>query len=107
MANFYDKDGTPLDLMEWGRKLEDNDYKRVGLDITVNNIRISTVWLGLDRSFTEHGRPLIFESIAFDDNDLYTTERSKFAPDLDQERYSTLEEARQGHQRMVAKWTPV
>jgi hypothetical protein len=56
-----------------------------------NGIWVSTVWLGLNHAW--RGRPLVFETMVFgvEDNECV--------------RYSTIEEARVGHEKMVAKWT--
>ena len=107
---YFDKDGEPMELMEWAQKFEDDEYKRVALDITNAGIRVSTVWLGLNHRFDE-GPPLIYESMAFNDQDTHTFQLApnlpsrEFPADLDQERYSTLEEALEGHARMVAKYS--
>ena len=115
MGDYWDKDGvTKLELLEWAEKFEDESYKRVALDITNEGIRVSTVWLGLDHGWDterEDYKPLIFESMAFNDQDTHTVQfaphlpRHEFPADLDQERYSTLEEAVEGHSRMVAKYS--
>jgi hypothetical protein len=63
-----------------------------------DNIRISTVFLGIDHNFNG-GPPLIFETMAFDDE-------VGFA-DLECERYSTWDEAEVGHKAMVDKIRPV
>lgn len=95
----FDRKGNPISMRDWARLLhwqENGDwYKRVGLTM-VGQYRISTVWLGLDHGL---GKPFdqlaIFETMVFDDSgenrDL----------DLDQRRYSTEEEAIEGHRRMV------
>jgi len=50
------------DLLEWGRWLENADLHIA--DTTVGNVRISTVFLGLDYSFG-NGPPLLFETHVF------------------------------------------
>lgn len=88
MSRYYDRQGKPMELMEWAAVFESED-NHVAND-TIGGVRISTVWLGLDHSFTG-GPPLIFETMIFggpDDN--YT------------ERYSTEEEAQAGHARIVS-----
>jgi len=109
MSSFYDRDGSPLELLEWGMKMEDVDYKRVALDIFENRFghqtRVSTVWLGSNHNFDESGPPLIFESMAFDDDNKHETMGCEFSEDIDMERYTTLEQAQEGHRAMVAKWS--
>lgn len=92
----YDKDGTPLELMEWAEKHADREYIRVARALITDlappfkQYDVSTVWLGLDHSFG-NGPPLIFETMVFGDGSL----------DLTCHRYATEDEARQGHAEMV------
>ena len=92
---YFDKDGTEIDLREWSRKRKDNTYCRVAEHTLADGTWISTVWLGVNYRFLGDGSPLIFETMVF---------RGKES-DLDMERYSTQEEAKVGHQRMVRKWS--
>jgi hypothetical protein len=88
MSRFYNLDGQPMTIEEWGA-LHDSDAKI--LDKTkVGDAEVSTVWLGLDHRFGD-GPPLIFETMIFGGpHDEY------------QERYSTKEQAQTGHERVVA-----
>lgn len=97
MSEWYDKDGTPIsDMMTWAKKIEDRSYKRVAETTLSNGKWVSTVWLGLNHQYGD-GPPLIFETMVFKSkNDMN---------ELDIERYSTLEEAKAGHERMVGKWS--
>lgn len=85
--SYYDKDGKPMELMEWAKKFKDLKYRIIAQD-KVNGYRISTVWMGLDHQFG-NGPPLIFETMAFQEDEKY------------QDRYTTLEEALQGHQKAI------
>jgi len=90
---YYDRQGNPMEgTMAWATLSEKADYKRVAQD-QVGHFWVSTVWLGLDHSFGS-GPPLIFESMVFDHSD---SDES----DVWCERYSTEEEAREGHARIV------
>ena len=77
------------DIIEWAQKFESQDRK-VAKD-KVGEAEISTVFLGLDHQYGE-GKPLIFETMVF-------------GGELDQEmdRYSTWEEAEEGHKAMMEK----
>lgn len=86
MANYFDRDGNPLELMEWAMKFEDLDYKRVAFT-ELGDLEVSTVWLGT--TVSREGPPLIFETIVFGGEDERTT------------RYATLEEAERGHAAIV------
>lgn len=103
-AMYYHRDGTPYEgtpddpqgTLAWAKDFENRKDRRIGLD-KVNGYRISTVWLGLDHSFM-NGKPLIFETMVFK-GDSYA--------ELDMERYSTEQEAKEGHLRMVEKYKDI
>lgn len=109
MSNWYFRDGTkavdddiPVGSPEWIRamgrveeKLRDFNYKVVRREVLPNGKLVSTVWLGLDHSFTG-GKPLIFETMVFPKEDDFG--------ELDMDRYSTEKQAIAGHKRMVKKW---
>ena len=91
MGDYYDKEGKEITLEEWMALMERTDskkedgYYRIGYD-EKKGIRISTVWLGMNHNHYLGGPPLIFETMIFGgEHDQY------------QERYSTLEEAQEGH----------
>ena len=75
------------DLMDWARWFETAD-RHVALD-TVNGVRVSTVFLGIDHDFTFEGPPLLFETMTFD------------GPEEICERCSTWDEAVAQHARVV------
>lgn len=80
------------DLLEWGRWMEENHGKRHVGDTQISpEVRVSTVFLGLDHSFGGPA-PLLFETMIFG------------GPlDQEQERYSNWEEAEAGHAEWVKK----
>ena len=88
----YDRDGQPISMLHWTWLIEFHpEYKIVRHTHDSTPDLISTVWLGLDHSFGylygEHV-PLIFETMIFGgEHDQY------------QERYSTEEQALDGHAR--------
>ena len=78
----------PADLLKWAIWFENND-RRVAVD-DINGVRISTVFLGTDHSWLEDEPPLLFETMIFGgEHDEY------------QERHTTADEARAGHDRAV------
>jgi hypothetical protein len=84
------------DLLTWARWIETAD--RHVRDSFQGDVRVSTVFLGLDYSFGA-GPPLLFETMAFVGHE-----------SVAQERYSTWSQAEEGHARMVAevfKATPI
>lgn len=77
------------DLLTWGQWLEKAD--RHVADVSFGDIRISTIFLGLDHQFGD-GPPLLFETLVFG------------GPlDQEMERFSTWEEAKKGHKEMVKR----
>ena len=78
------------DLMTWARWFEtaDRDVART----KIGNIVISTVFLGLDHSFSQSGPPVVFETMVF----------GGYLADSEA-RYSTWEEAEKGHKEMVER----
>jgi hypothetical protein len=104
MGDKYRRDGTPYPpgaegLREWARDFGNDALKRVAKTELPNGLLVSTVWLGLDHSFGGQGPPLIFETMVFG-GDAAVGEY--------QERYSTEQEALEGHQRAIEKflgWT--
>jgi len=94
-VTYYDLDGRPIDMYEWGRLFEDFERRCIASTELPGGCRVSTVWLGIDHSFGT-GPPLIFESMVFGpDNNV----------DLDCIRYSTREQAEAGHSELVTRWT--
>ena len=93
MTHYYDQDGNPvMDTLVWAKLFEDENYRQVAYD-QIGQVKISTVWLGLDHSFGS-GPRLIFETMVFGG-----------AHDEEQVRYSTKEQALAGHQAMVERVT--
>ena len=74
------------DLGKWGKWLEENE--RHVADTAVEGLRVSTVFLGIDHSFG-NGKPLLFETMIFP--------QDGFQEELYCDRYSTWEEAEEGH----------
>jgi hypothetical protein len=85
--DYYDRAGNPVAMMEWAQGFERDDRK-VGRD-EVGEASVSTVHLGLNHQFGD-GPPLIFETMIF-------------GGEHDQAcwRYSTEEQAKAGHERVV------
>lgn len=85
-----DENDNPVkcdDLMTWGRWME-NGNRRVALDEFKHDnvdIKVSTVFLGLDHSFT-HGEPVLWETMIFGGKE-----------DQYQDRYTSKADALRGH----------
>lgn len=78
-------------------RLKDEEYKTIGDDTTWWGARVSTVWLGLDHSFKLDGDKLIFETMVF-------WPSSSLSRGLYLSRYSTLQQARDGHERVLEEF---
>lgn len=92
---YYAVNGRPMAMMEWARTFE--HYRHIGLDyvrLRGRTFRVSTVWLGLDHNWRPNGRPLIFETMVFEEPGFAQFEDLMC-------RYSTLAEAQRGHRLMV------
>ncbi len=78
--------------MIWGAFMETDD--RMMLDDTFDGIRISTVFLGMDHSFSvaKNHRPVLFETMIFGGE-----------YDQNQQRYCTWAAAVAGHATVVAQ----
>ena len=90
--NFILKNRVPVpepDLMKWAQWFEGADKRRVAKTQTLFGW-VSTVFLGIDHSFLKDGPPILFETMIF-----------RGPLDQEMDRYSTYEEAVQGHNRMV------
>ena len=72
-----------------------DENKVVKQETLPNGVRVSTVWVGLDRSYG-HGPPLIFETVAL------RSEGDPFC--VDQRFYPTQDKALAGHDELVEKW---
>jgi hypothetical protein len=93
MSLYYILDGHKVvacDMMTWARWFESAD-RHVKLT-EQGDVRISTVFLGLDHRFSGKGRPIVFETMVF-----------QGTHGDDTERYCTWDEAEAGHARWVAK----
>ena len=93
--NMYilDENNKPVvcdDASEWARWFEGSEDRIVAQD-SVGDVKISTVFLGLDHNFSGTGDPLLFETMVFGGvHDEYT------------ERYTTYDLAKQRHDEVVA-----
>ncbi len=90
---WFDLDGKPIDMFEWGKIRETRDAEVswiVGKTQMSDDVEVSTVWIGIDMNFGD-GPPLIFETMVF-------------GGEYDQRmrRYTTREEAYAGHEEIVA-----
>lgn len=87
MSDWYDIHGNPAS--PYRDRSAGSEWDSVRRETKTGDATISTVHLGLDHRFGE-GPPLIFETMVFGGG-------------LDQEcdRYSTIEQAHAGHERMV------
>lgn len=96
MSGFYTlgPDGTPVpapSTLAWAQTME-GDWRVA--ETTIHGYRVSTVFLGIDHNFGYGGPPVLWETMVFPDDESYE--------DLYCERYTSVDDARAGHQRIVA-----
>lgn len=93
MSYYILKEGKPTrcsDIKEWARWFETADRQ---LALTkLPGCDVSTIFLGLDHAFTTEGSPVLWETMVFG-GDL----------DGEQQRYTSEEAARAGHEAMVQR----
>jgi hypothetical protein len=102
VIKYYDRKGNVVGLEEFSALFENIDYKYVA-KTDAGKYWISTVWLGLDHSFSldDSAPPIIFESMVFrKDKD----GGMDFSEEQECHRYATEEEAVAGHEKLVRKW---
>jgi len=86
---WYDRQGRPIDVSVMTRLSQDQTYRVVARD-WVGAVEVTTVWLGFDHSFRS-ALPVIFETVVFGGRmDQYSR------------RYSTEDDAVDGHARVVS-----
>lgn len=87
---YYDRQGQEISMVQWVLAFQDFERHCRVAETFVGDIRVSTVWLGLDHRHDHPGPPLIFETMVF-------------GGPLDQEpyRWTTEEEALSGHEIAV------
>lgn len=84
-----DENKNPIpepNLLKWGRWMEKNDEKRKVAFTEMGNVKISTVFLGLDHSFLG-AVPILFETMIFGGPfDSYQDRCSTYADALEMHR---------------------
>lgn len=60
-----DREPVKCTLLEWGAWLETGERIVEGTDLEGGDVRVSTVFLGIDHNFHGTGRPLLFETMIF------------------------------------------
>lgn len=91
-----------MDLSKYGFRKDFDWDNRFDLKTTVGDYQVSTVDLGLNHQFIDGLPPLYYETMIFIKGDNFEERHSKENPFEDyQERYSTEEEAKKGHQKAI------
>lgn len=90
ILNERDEPEACEELLTWARWFEVSGSRIVARDL-VGDVRVSTVFLGLDHLFTEGSAPMLLETMIFDGpHDGY------------QERYASKADALEGHRKALA-----
>lgn len=88
--------------LEWARWHEDFDNRSVAQTYT-EHYHISTVFLGLDHSWSSEGPPILFETMIFAKNVVSIKGGGTAGIEEDMDRYATWDEALKGHEEMVRR----
>ena len=99
MSHYYDRQGQPIEMMDWAQRFEDRDYQSVAKH-WIRGWMVSTVWLGIDHGFGYSEAPVIFETMVFPPGD--EAGESGTASEEYCERYATEESAQAGHDRALS-----
>ena len=95
MDNLYrlenGKISIPTDVYVWAKSLNET---RIIKQSSVKNNLISTVVFDIKYDYV-YDKPILFETMVFDIN----------GDDIDMNRYTTLEDAIKGHEKMVKKYS--
>lgn len=81
-----------INLTAWAEWFEDPERRRVARTDIDKDVWVSTVFLGLDHSFTDSGPPILFETMIFGGEE-----------DQFMQRYATYDQAETGHNEIVAR----
>ena len=121
MKHYYDMDGKPFEdrdqyLAYLKEKGDGRGWRIVGQAVLSNGYFVSTVFLyGIDHSFGQGEGPVLYETMVF--NTLRAKDKKKAynGPGLNKYvwtggdvycgRYSTFEEARNGHLNVCLAWS--
>lgn len=81
------------DLFEWAEWFQ-NSNRTIGNTVVGNDVKVSTVFLGLDHNFSGEGEPILFETMIFGG-----------IRDCETIRYSTWDQALFGHNQIVKEFS--
>jgi hypothetical protein len=104
MPEYTDKEGRALSLEQWWALFEDREYRRVAYtedDLPVAGLFVSTVWLGIPHPLGAGGSHHTFETLVGQHRPAEREPTERHKPHY-RFRYDTEEEARAGHERVVA-----
>jgi hypothetical protein len=96
---YFDRQGRPMEMLDWVRKHADLDYKVVAQH-WIRGWMVSTVWLGINHRFTGDGPPVIFETMIFPPGDEMGDGTVWSEQYMD--RYSTEAAAQAGHDQAIS-----
>ena len=64
LTEFFDRQGKPLDLLDWAALYEDDDYRLLRCT-DLGTYVVTTIWRGFDTGLRPKPIPLIFEVAVF------------------------------------------
>jgi len=80
----------PASITEAADWLDNNDHRRIVKQDQIDDVFISTVFLGLDHSWTPGGKPVLWETMIFGGK------HNQY-----QERYTSHKDALEGHKKAL------
>lgn len=85
MSKYFDMHGFPITYNQWAERFE-SETRIIG-KTDIDGLTVSTVWLGMRHGTDDDENPYIFETIVF----------NAIGEDVFMTRYTTLQEAMEGH----------
>jgi len=93
---FYNKEGNPITRIQWEQLMEDSNYREVAKTTVESGYLVSTVRLWLNHGIIGVGKPIIFETMVFGNDDVSWNTQDEYT-----RRFATIEEAKAYHQAVV------
>lgn len=89
-GEYYDEDGNEIDQSTWAEKWSGDRWRLFNEE---GDVKVSTVYMGLNHEFDRTKEPRIFETLVFVDGD-----------EVECVRYSTKPDAIDGHDNLWHKY---
>lgn len=98
-------------MLEWAKWMEQFGKNRIiKQTLLKNNLWVSTVFLGVNYNWTGKGKPIVFETMVFDKNNVEVyaidngPERESIGAEVSTVRYDSYDKALKGHGEAIKKY---